>query len=140
MIAEQEVHRAASLPHGDALPIGVVVARHCRCVAPPFQVVAHVISGHAAQRGFDAVAIAIVDETRARGPADADQPILLVVGEVRYRAADGAPHLIAVGIVAVGRGLAVDRSAHRRVGAAQRSAGTGVALRIIALQLINFSS
>ena len=82
MVAEQEVHRAASLPHGDALPIGVVVARHCRCVAPPFQVVAHVISGHAAQRGFDAVAVAIVDETRACGAADGCQAIFGVTLEM----------------------------------------------------------
>ena len=140
MVAQQVGRRITADAHRHPLPIGVVVPCHRAGAAAPLEVVADVISGHAAQRGFDAVAIAIVDETRARGPADADQPILLVVGEVRYRAADGAPHLIAVGIVAVGRGLAVDRSAHRRVGAAQRSAGTGVALRIIALQLINFSS
>ena len=64
MVAEQEVYRAAPLPHGDPLPIGVVVPRHRAGTAAPLEVVADVIGGHAAQRGFDAVTVTANNEAR----------------------------------------------------------------------------
>ena len=47
------------------LPTGVVVPHHRAGAAAPLEVVADVVGGHAAQRGFDVVAVPVVGEAGA---------------------------------------------------------------------------
>lgn len=65
MVAEQVGRRITADAHRHPLTAGVVVPRHRAGAAAPLEVVADVIGGHAAQRGFDVVAVPVVGEAGA---------------------------------------------------------------------------
>lgn len=89
------MQRAAALTHCDPLATRVVVLDHRGRTAGPLEVGADVVGGHAAQHGFDAVAVlhsgqaAVVDEAGAGCAAYGCQATLGVVFYERA-AGDGA--------------------------------------------------
>jgi hypothetical protein len=56
VVTQQEMQRATALAHCDPLTVRVVILHHRGRAASSLEVVAHVVGGHAAHYGFDAVA------------------------------------------------------------------------------------
>jgi hypothetical protein len=84
MVAMQVCEHAA-LPHGHALPIRVIVPPHVAGSAAPLEVVADVVGGHTAQRGFDAVAVAVIETKLALESAVITKKPLHLHSEGRFR-------------------------------------------------------
>jgi len=84
MIAQQVVH-GAPVPHRDALSIRVIVPPHVAGSAAPLEVVADVVGGHTAQRGFDAVAVAVIETKLALESAVITKKPLHLHSEGRFR-------------------------------------------------------
>ena len=83
VIAEQEIHRPRiARAHRHPLTIRVVVLDYRTRAAGPLEVGADVVGGHAAHYGFDAVAVAVVDEAGAGCAAHGRQAVFGILDRV----------------------------------------------------------